>query len=188
MNLFEGQLVRLAAADVDKDLESAAGWRRDSEYQRLLDGDPAQPWSPSQVRALFDRPIRDTHYTFFIHALADDKVIGFVGLWIEAWNSREAWVGIGLGEREYRGKGYGTEAMRVALRYAFTELNLERVSLITFAYNTRALRSYEKAGFRREGVVRQSVLRDGQRYDDVYMGILRAEWEERDGRQWMVDG
>ena len=97
-------------------------------------------------------------------------------LWIESWAHGEGWVGIGLGERDYWGNGYGTDAMRLMLRFAFDELNLWRVSLGVFAYNPRAIRSYEKAGFRREGLVRGDCRRDGQRWDSVFMGILRDEW------------
>ena len=62
------------------------------------------------------------------------------------------------------------------LRYAFLELNLQRVSLDVFDYNQRAIRSYEKAGFTLEGRQRGVLLREGKRWDLVYMGILREEW------------
>jgi RimJ/RimL family protein N-acetyltransferase len=68
--------------------------------------------------------------------------------------------------------------MQVVLRYAFKELNLYRLNLDVFAYNPRAIRSYEKAGFKIEGREPKAVLRDGQRYDMVLMGILREEWEK----------
>jgi len=77
------------------------------------------------------------------------------------------------------GKGYGTDAMRVLLRFAFTEINLHRVSLTVFGYNPRAIRSYEKAGFVVEGRARQRLRRDGQWWEVVYMGILKDEWKER---------
>jgi RimJ/RimL family protein N-acetyltransferase len=86
-------------------------------------------------------------------------------------------VGIGIGEAEYRGKGYGTDAMQVILGFAFRELNLHRVSLSVFEYNPRAIRSYEKAGFRHEGRLRAEINRDGRRWDVLMMGILRTEWE-----------
>ena len=65
------------------------------------------------------------------------------------------------------------------LRFAFNELNLWRVTLGVYAYNPRAIRSYEKAGFRREGLVRGDCRRDGQRWDSVFMGILREEWQKQ---------
>ncbi len=67
--------------------------------------------------------------------------------------------------------------MRALLRFAFTEVNLHRVSLAVFGYNPRALRSYEKVGFTVEGRVRQYLHRDGQWWDMVFMGILKDEWE-----------
>jgi RimJ/RimL family protein N-acetyltransferase len=71
--------------------------------------------------------------------------------------------------------------MQVILRYAFQELNLRRVSLDTFEYNPRAIRSYEKAGFVHEGRVRKFLLREGRRWDMLFMGILREEWLARNG-------
>ena len=77
---------------------------------------------------------------------------------------------------EYQGAGYGREAMELALRYAFHELNLFRVQLYVFGYNTRAINLYESIGFVREGTLRQSIHRDGVRYDTYVYGILRDEW------------
>ena len=67
--------------------------------------------------------------------------------------------------------------MKVLLRYAFEELNLHRVNLSVFEYNPRAIRSYEKAGFRHEGRQRDALHRCGKRWDMLYMGILKSDWE-----------
>jgi RimJ/RimL family protein N-acetyltransferase len=69
--------------------------------------------------------------------------------------------------------------MQLILGYAFMELNLHRVSLDVFGYNLRAIRSYEKVGFKLEGRKREMLLREGKRWDLIYMGILRAEWLEQ---------
>ena len=69
-----------------------------------------------------------------------------------------------------------TDVMNVMLRYAFTEVNLKRVTLTVFEYNPRAIRSYEKAGFHHEGRLRGLLNREGKRYDELFMGILREEW------------
>ena len=66
--------------------------------------------------------------------------------------------------------------MRLIVQYAFLELNLRRVSLGLHAYNERALKSYEKVGFKLEGRMRGEGLRDGVRFDSLWMGILREEW------------
>jgi RimJ/RimL family protein N-acetyltransferase len=118
-------------------------------------------------------------FAFNIQAKADARLIGFIALFNINWNHGEAWVAIGIGEREYRGKGYGTDAMRLMLNYAFTELNLNRVTLVVFSYNPRAMRSYEKAGFVLEGRHRHCLHRDGQWWDEVFMGILREEWQRQ---------
>jgi RimJ/RimL family protein N-acetyltransferase len=85
-------------------------------------------------------------------------------------------LGIGILRREYWGRGYGSEAVSLMLRFGFTELNLRRISLSVFEYNTRAVRAYEKAGFQQEGRLRQALQRDGRRWDELFMGILREDW------------
>ncbi len=105
-------------------------------------------------------------------------MIGGVGLWIGSWTHSETWLGISIGDREYWGRGYGTDAMRLIVQYGFIELNLRRISLGLHAYNERALKSYEKVGFKLEGRMRGEGLRDGVRFDSLWMGILREEWLE----------
>ncbi len=85
-------------------------------------------------------------------------------------------MGISIGDPKDWGKGYGTDAMRILLRYAFIELNLHQVTLLVFEYNPRAIRSYEKAGFRVRGRMRKVVNRDGRRWDAIAMSIIRQEW------------
>ena len=113
-----------------------------------------------------------------MHTVSDDRVIGFIELGGYDWADRNAWVGIGIGDPEYRGKGYGTESMQLLLGYAFKGLNLHRVNLNVFAYNKRAIRSYEKCGFRYEGTQRESIYKEDQRWDVIDMGILRSDWEQ----------
>ena len=182
-NLFTGQLVRLSAEEPQVWAEVFTRWSRDTEYIRLLDDAPAQAWSVSKRKQWLEKELEapEQSYLFSIRTLADDQLIGFVGLGGIQNTHGDAWVGIGIGDRKYWGKGYGSEAMRLILRYAFTELNLHRVSLGVFAYNTRAQRAYEKIGFQLEGVIHQVFLREGQRWDLVNMGILRAEWRAQNG-------
>ena len=68
--------------------------------------------------------------------------------------------------------------MQLILKLAFQEWNLHRVSLAVLGYNERAIRAYEKVGFKLEGALRGFVQRDGQRWDMPMMGVLRKEWEE----------
>lgn len=179
-NLFCGQLVRLTAENPEVSGKTFSRWDRNSVYMRLLDTEPAVMWSAKKITAWFEEDLAKEQpegYFFHIRTLEDDRLIGFTGLFGIQWQHGDAWVSIGIGEPEYWGNGYGTEAMRLILRYAFEELNLFRASLGVFAYNPRAISSYEKAGFVFEGQGRQSIHRDGARSYDIYMGILRQEWE-----------
>ncbi len=174
--IFTGNLVRLVPPDLEADSKLMAGWNQDSEYQRLLNGDNAGFYSPKQTQTFFEKEIDSMHF-FMIQRLEDDRKIGMIDLSGFNWQVGNAWVGIGIGEREMWGKGYGTDAMRILLRYAFTELNLNRVTLDVFEINTRAMKSYMKAGFQEEGRAPKVLLKAGQRYDLIFMGILRSDWE-----------
>jgi RimJ/RimL family protein N-acetyltransferase len=176
-NLLSGKLVRLAAIDPETSGPLWTKWRLNSEYSRLADLDPATANSLKSTRAWIEKHLDDwLSNEFEIRTLAGDQTIGSIGLGGEIKIHGDAFVGIGIGEPEFWGKGYGTEAMKLILCYAFMELNLHRVSLDVFDYNPRALHSYEKAGFKLEGRKRGMLLREGQRWDLIYMGILREEW------------
>ena len=183
-DLFRGKLVRLSMDEPEVVAEAFARWTRDSEYWRLLAAEPSRPNSVKATREWVEKELYkdppDFHM-FTIHHLEDDRLIGELGLDDVKLPHGESFVGIGLGEREYWGKGYGSDAMQILLRYAFTELNLERVSLDVFEYNPRAIASYLKVGFVEEGRLRRFLHRDGRRWDLIFMGILREEWLLRYG-------
>jgi len=83
---------------------------------------------------------------------------------------------IRIGDAADRGRGVGSEAVGLLLRFAFDDLNLQRVQLHVFADNAAAIRVYEKAGFVREGVLRQAAHIGGKYVDVVLMGILREDY------------
>ncbi len=177
-DLFRGELVRLTAENADTAAAENLKQSRSSEFWRLQTSDPHRLYSRKAIREWYEKrmfePAPDA-IEFMIRTLADDRLIGHIELDGISWNHGDAYVGIGIGPGDW-GKGYGTDAMRILLRYAFTELNLHRVTLNVFEYNPRAIRSYEKAGFKYEGRVRKFLVKDGKEYDMVHMGILRSEW------------
>lgn len=175
--LFTGRLVRLAAPERD-DAPAFARWSQDADYLRNLDTDFARPYSAETFLERFP-PARENPngVLFHLRTLDADRLIGFVALHSIEWNNQAGLLSIGIGDPEYRGRGYGSDALRLALRYAFAELNLYRLGLDVIAANAAAIRAYERAGFRHEGAARGAVLRDGQRQDRLSMGILRDEWQ-----------
>jgi RimJ/RimL family protein N-acetyltransferase len=174
-DFYTGQLVRLAIFNPSTDAALVTRWGFDSEYQRLYGMGPVILWTQKLTEEFFEKNW-ENEVTFAIHTVEGDRMIGLVDL-SKPDLAGNAWVGIGIGDRQDWGKGYGTEAMRLAVDFGFRELNLQRISLDVFEYNPRAIRSYEKAGFSREGCLRQFILRDGRRWDLIYMGILRSDWE-----------
>ncbi len=92
------------------------------------------------------------------------------------WKNRVGSCGIVIGEKNYHSKGYGTEAMKLLVNYGFNTLNLNRIELIAHSFNSRALKSYEKVGFRKEGTRRQAVYINGEYHDSIILAILKNEW------------
>jgi RimJ/RimL family protein N-acetyltransferase len=102
--------------------------------------------------------------------------IGVVGLHSLNWLSRHAEFRILIGNKDFWGKGYGTEACQLMVAYGIEALNLNKVWLGVNTANRRAYDSYIKAGFKAEGVLRQELYRNNQYYDIARMSILRDEY------------
>lgn len=174
-NLFRGKLLKLTAKR-DGDTEIIAKWDEDPEYLRNVDTDIARPRPQQSFEAEGD-PSPNSFY-FRLRTIEDDRLVGFIVIHSIEWNNRTGMLAIGIGDAKDRNKGYGSDALKLILRYAFHELNLNRVGLDVIEYNGGAIRAYQKAGFQIEGRMRQAVQRDGKIPDRIMMGILRPEWEE----------
>jgi RimJ/RimL family protein N-acetyltransferase len=179
--ILKGKFVRLSAYDPEEMSKAYSRWSRNSEYFRLLNSSARPMQSPKMAAKWMEEEVGEVSpasYYFSIRTLAEDKLIGELGLDIVDWSGRDAFVGLGIGETDHWSKGYGTDVMNILLQFAFMEINLRRVTLTVFEYNPRAIRSYEKAGFHHEGRMRQLLNKEGKRWDMLYMGILREEWLE----------
>ena len=177
--ILTGKLVRLSAFDPEEVGKAFSSWTRDSEYWRLMTSGAAYVPSIKEATRFFEKELEEMNagmYAFGVRTVTDNKLIGEMVLEVVNWSGRDAFVGLSIGDRANWGQGYGTEMMVLILRYAFMEVNLRRVSLAVFEYNPRAIRTYEKAGFRPEGRVRGLLNREGKRWDMLLMGVLREEW------------
>lgn len=176
-SLFHGNQVQLTAFRAE-DANEMVSWYENADTLRKLDTDFAYPKTLQELQAPEYLQSRSSNRVqFAVRILNSDDLIGFVALHSIEWNNQTGLLAIGIGDPDYRSKGHGTDALQLALRYAFYELNLNRVGLDVIEYNEAAIRAYEKSGFTIEGRMRSAVLRDGNSYDRIIMGILRREWE-----------
>jgi RimJ/RimL family protein N-acetyltransferase len=180
--LFEGELVRLTPPEPDRDAEIESKWTHDVEYMRLLSADPARPLSPHQIKKKYEAEEKDENasrrFHFAIRTKVDDRLVGFVRLEHIEWTHGTGLMWLGIGDSSDRGHGYGAEALKLLLRYAFAELNLYRLAADVIECNERAQRFLGRAGFTVEVRRRQAIHRDGRRWDVIKLGLLREEWKE----------
>jgi RimJ/RimL family protein N-acetyltransferase len=113
-----------------------------------------------------------------------DKEIGFCGFHQIRWIHRSAEYRIFIGEKDFWGKGLGQEATKIMLRYGFELLNFNRIWLGVNASHQRAVNSYLKCGFTKEGILRQEIYRNSIYYDVIRMSILRCEYYDKYKKIW----
>lgn len=106
------------------------------------------------------------------------KHIGNIGLHKIDFRNRRVELGIMIGEKDYRDKGYGTDAIKTLIeKVAFNELNLHKVSLCVFLFNKRAIKCYRKCGFKEEGILREHVFKEGKYQDLLVMSLINKNKE-----------
>jgi RimJ/RimL family protein N-acetyltransferase len=175
--MLKGQKVILRAVTRD-DLERLCEFNNDVDVEVAGGGDPPMPQSLARLHAEYDANVskggRDGP-SFAIEA--DGQCIGQCALFQFDDVAQTCALGITIGDKDYWGRGYGRDALRLLLDYAFRLRNVRRVYLTVNSTNERAIRAYYACGFVEEGRLRKHVWSDGQYIDLVQMGILRDEWE-----------
>lgn len=168
-----GKAVTLRALE-RADAPTILPWVNDQEViQHLL---IHRPTNLAMEEAFIDTVTRsDGDLVFGICERATGKLIGVAGLHRIDHKNRHGLFGIFIGSAASRGKGHGTEATAMVVRYAFDTLNLNRVWLNVYEDNKAGIRAYEKVGFRKEGVLRQDSYRRGRYWNTIVMGIVRAD-------------
>jgi len=182
--LFQGKLICLAAPDPEFDAEIESKWTHNAEFARLMYAEPMRPLSPNIIKKKYAEANQATQnppneFRFAIRTQADDRLIGLLRFIRIDWSNSGARFLLGIVDENDRGKGYGTEAMQLALNYAFREMNLYRLSANVLESNSRALAFLRKHGFVDEVRRRQAVYRDGKYWDWVMLGLLRDEWSAK---------
>lgn len=138
------------------------------------------PTTVGEATAWLERHAAKSHsgegYFFAVCELGDDRFVGTT--WFKEVNALDGNAELAIYmDKDHIGSGWGTDAQRTLLAFGFGTLGLERIWLTVNASNARAIRSYEKVGFQREGLMRRAFRVDGRLGDVVLMAILRDEWE-----------
>ena len=129
-------------------------------------------------REWIEKTLKNNDLNFAIVKLENDELIGNCGFANVSHQNRIGTVGIFIGDENNRSNGYGTEALKLLLDYGFNYLNLNNIMLTVKSFNERAIKCYEKVGFKEFGRRRESYYLNGKYYDDVYMDILSKEFTE----------
>ena len=134
--LFEDELICLANIEPDIDAEIESKWSHDAEYLRMPAAESSHPLSTAQLnkrcKSLEKKAEDSTRLFYFtIRKRQDNCLVGFIRIELMDWNHRTASLQLGIGNAADRGQGFGTQALKLMLRYAFTELNLHRVTLMS---------------------------------------------------------
>ena len=153
-------------------------WMNDFDVLRTLAVGGPRPLTAEGEIGWYERTaVSQTDASFTLYERSSLRPIGSLGLHQVDHYNRTAMFGILIGEKDCWGKGYGTEATRLVLEYAFTTLGLHNVMLNVFANNERAMRAYRRAGFREIGRRRQAHRVAGDVEDIVFMDCLATEFK-----------
>ncbi len=174
--ILTGELIRFRPLNED-DLGELERWWTDPAWAVLQSGTvrPRPANSASELFRSWSTNDDPGKVGFSVVSQADDTLVGHAVLYGAALPTRSATAAIIIGA-EHTGRGFGTDAMRTLIRYGFEEMGLNRIGLGVWAFNTRAIASYTKAGFVEEGRRREIVFHAGQFHDEVLMSILASDW------------
>jgi [ribosomal protein S5]-alanine N-acetyltransferase len=175
IRFLQGEKIYLRAISTDDVTEEYLSWINDEETTRGL-ASGVFPSGIEDLRKFVEGAIQNKNVVMFaICDIQNDLHIGNIKLDNFDWVSRTCELGLLIGNKNYWGKGIGSEVCKLTLQYAFTDLNIRKVSLAVYANNPAAIRLYEKLGFVQEGNLRQHIFEGGNYFDKLYMGIFQEE-------------
>lgn len=118
----------------------------------------------------------EQEYNFAIEALDTKKYIGGCGIHNLDYKNSKVDIGIFIGDEAYLNRGYGTEALKILVKFIFEQMNINKVKLEVYSFNIRAQRCYEKVGFKKEAVLKDEIFRNGKYHDIICMSIFKEDY------------
>lgn len=170
-----GTLCYLSPISLDQ-AETMSNWINDLKTAFLVGDEGYSTFTEDNIRTDIQAMQNHKMHVYAIHDKQTDQLIGRTLLMNIDQVNRSAMFGILMGEKTHWGKGYGTEATRLLLEFAFHGLNLHSVQLGTYAFNKRAIRCYQKVGFQEIGRRREARIVGERKYDVLLMDILASEF------------
>lgn len=170
--VLQNKLVKLRPIKLS-DAPHYVRWFADPEVSRNL---LQQRITLKQERQWIKKLQQSKKAVVFAIETLEGRHIGSIGLDDIMKGDGRATYGIVIGDRQYWGRGYGRAASELILEYGFSKLKLNRIALTVYEFNQRGIRLYRKLGFKKEGVARQYVRREGRYYDAIAMSLLKPEW------------
>lgn len=169
-----GEKIYLSPVDKD-DFELFTNWINDMEVS-LGTLQSEKIIGLDEEKEILERLSR-AGITFTIVDIETNKAIGYTGFPQYDYINRNASVAITIGNKNYWGKGYGQEALKLLIDFGFSILNFHNINLTVFEYNRNAIESYKRVGFREVGRLREAKFICGIKYDKIIMDILSSEFE-----------
>lgn len=158
------------------DLPVVLPWWNDPEVMYYADDNPHPSTTLQELEERYEQEERSDSTERFIIETLDGESIGDLVYFGYRPDTRNVQIGILIGVKKYWGRGYGSEAIRLWLKYLFEHRHVHKVSLTVSDFNLRAIRAYEKCGFRRDGVLRHNAIIDGKYVDHLVMSLLEDEY------------
>lgn len=177
--MITGETIRLRAIE-RQDLPLFVEWLNEPEVrQNLLVNVPlSQAQEDGWFERTLNRPLEEQPLGIEVQTPEGWHLVGNCSFFDIDWRNRSTEIGIFIGDKHFWNRGYGTQVMRLMLKYGFNTLNLNRIYLRVYESNSRGIRCYEKAGFVHEGRLRQALFQDGSYIDMLMMSVIRSEWTE----------
>jgi [ribosomal protein S5]-alanine N-acetyltransferase len=175
IRFLQGKKIYLRAITLQDVTTEYLSWLNDEETTKGL-ASGVFPSSIEDLKKFVEGVIGNKNVVMF--AICDNETnvhIGNIKLDNFDWVSRTCELGVLIGNKNYWGKGIGSEVCGLTLTYAFTDLNIRKVSLAVYENNPAAIKLYEKLGFQHEGRLRNHIFEGGKYFDKLYMGIFREE-------------
>lgn len=173
VHILEGEKVSLRIYE-DSDISYLLKWYNDYELNKLA-GWSNNKVNASKLRYNMSRSFGSDPMNLMVDDL-DGKPIGTIQLYDFNQQDKSCKLGIRIGDKDYWSRGYGGDAVKTIVEYAFLCLDINRVDLRVYEYNERAAHCYEKCGFKYEGRTRKSAYIDGSYYDEILMGLLKSDF------------